>query len=530
LQLPDYVISGVEKATAVVGTRVTTTVSMGARLPEESSSVRPRFALDGAVMPPEMPGVLSPLGKGYLKASLLVGMRNWVEGDVGVAGQTLPSAYLGNLSLYSPRQRLFIDPYNLRATRNVGFTSGYDASGSYARDVSKEGIFLGTIELENLRFKRIDVSQIPAEPQVSKFSISAQTTAITLNRGELAGKFDYGFVSLKGGISQAGSSDQLCIVYTRTVGAYSFENKAVLNSEAVGEDSQSHNLLAVKTKAYRRLGENVNFMLGLNGYVGKAAISEFSLTSPWISTSVESTAGIQPLVALDWLVPFGGVARIAYEPEVEYIPYSSVLISNPMLVTWARGATVESIYRFLFGYCVAISNTARFGVDIETRADHSKPYLTQYMTDGWMFTSRRSEATITSIHGDFDLPRRMGLGTKVRFTDERTVDDGVTGDAPYVSPVEVGAEFTMPMGEKWTLAQDLTFKSKAPTHFDGNQKTKNSTIWNASLRWKARPSITADFGIHNLLDQPDQAPIGYEADRLAVWAKIEWRGNTPFGH
>jgi len=531
IQLPDYVISGVEKATAVNGERLTTSATMNAQIPGESGSMRPRFVSSDADAPPEMPGILAPLGNGNIRASVLAGMRDWMEADASLTGQTLPVGYRVGINWKSPISRTFADPRNLGGTGTVGVIDVLGLSGAYARDVSTQSIIETEVITKSLGFNKFIRFQSPVERNLFSLSLTARTTPILIGKSSLNGLFEYIYCSSEGTGDQSSSLDHLALNYSRMLGTDRLESKLELSTEAVGEDTRSHYLLLLSNQMYRRLWSDLNVSVGLNVYIGNAQVNSALSPIPPANSGVwGSTSGIRPTVEFEWTPPVGGISRIAYLPQIEFITHHNTVLQYPMLDTSARGATVEGVYRFLLGYQTRLTDAAQVGVEIETRADRYKPYLSYVGADDWRIVSRRSEATVTTFSGNFSLPRRIGLGGFIRFTDEQTNESGVTGKAPFTAPVEVGADFTMPIHKNLTLAQELSVKGKAPADFAGTLDTKGTTVWDVSLRWHARPDLTADFGIHNLFDQPDQYVPGYEADHFALWAKVEWRGKSPFGH
>jgi hypothetical protein len=82
IELPEYIIAGVEQATRITGARIPVGVSARIGVPAESPVSRPKLLTASVWTPPQQPALLLPLGEGSWRSYL--GGSGFGKGEAGI--------------------------------------------------------------------------------------------------------------------------------------------------------------------------------------------------------------------------------------------------------------------------------------------------------------------------------------------------------------------------------------------------------------------------------------------------------------
>jgi len=527
--MPEYVISGVEKATAVLGERLAGGVASNSSVTNEIEQERPDLTPNIVSIPMESPGILAPLGQGFLRVSGNAGLLKSGEGEGELAGQKLPSAYYTHFVLTSFPRRNYSNAALFNGEREIGASGEVALDASYARDVTPQVILEPAIKTGWREFKKIEGAATPVIRKLFNLEMYAHLTPVKVGSGSLLGGFDYSLLDIQGGLKQSGSLDRLTLNYIRPAFRGSIESILDFNGELVGSDRKAHNLLRIESLYRERLGENVVGSAGLTGHIGNTAKWDRQPTTSISSTGLgESRQGLYPVVILCWKPPFGGIINSSYQPRASFASYRSLMLEYPMIDSLSRGSTVEATNRFNIGYGTSITDNFRTAIRWEWLSERHRPFIAPNGANEWTVVTRRAFTNSIEISADAELPAGIGLGVRGGYIDATTNSTGFKNEAPFVSPWLGQVDFSFPLSRELVLAQEFEYCSSAPANFSGSVETSLQANWDVALRWKPRPDLTATVGVHNLLDRPVVYIPGYDAEQLNIWASLEWRGANPF--
>ncbi len=536
IQMPEYIINGIEQATSIAGDRLQSNVTSTPAMPIEIETGRPVFAGGEVVGIQDTPGVLRPTGQGYQRASLRVGTQANARGEAAIAGRFSQTSYQVSVDGNWPPDRSGGDQMFDPKIDRVGLRRNVQFDGSAAREVEDILTIQPRLSIQSRLFNRYFYDYHNFRPpwiflsgrRLFDVDLDISGTPVQLDGGSLIAGFQFGLTDLSNDGKQSASIDRLRATYSRWIAGGRVEAYGDLCSELVSTDRTPHSLITLGGDYYRALAENVQGRVGLEAYVGRMA--EWDSTTSVNANSLTNSntgwgdrqSGLHLRAGLSWRPEFGGVLDLAYRPVVSFVGYRDLLEEYPMMDTLSRGTNVENTSRWVINYQRSMTSSIRTEVSFEQRSDLHKPYLIFGGQGNWAIVTMESRASIVTARIEADLPHGIGVGGWGRITHEKTSGFLYGDNAPLVPPWELGVDASMPVGKDLMLSQRFLGRDNA--HNDTYLELGHGqATWDIALNWRARKDLSASIGVDNLLGMDQIAPSGYGYLPRTAWVKIEWR-------
>ncbi len=510
IEMPKYVITGIEQATTLSGKKIPTESSSHFLLPDFNREVRPVIPLDILDTPSEKPILFRLVGGGYTE----VGASS---GGFGKATGRLASVYEGSLTGYSVN--LGMDRYPMRTSSGPKLDGFVNASG--LRWIGQEATFTPEIKSSFGSFVRNGSLGNETNNQFA-LGLQAGTTPFGLFAGRLTGKFLFDLTILDNHRNILASHDLLTLGFSREIWQGWLESRLDFEVEAVSVDKGSHSLYSIESIYCRRLGEKLLWRAGLIAYTGKV-IPTPVLVAPG---TPESRSGAGLIAGITWKAASGSAIDFDYLPKPHFETFGSTFSQMMALDSTARGVTVEVPFNLRLRVSHILNKTARLRFSYALSDERHRSFWMMNSTGNWRTSSRKAHIAISRLDLELEPHQNVLVTLFGVLTKASSSGSGVGANAPFISPAEVGSDVVIYLG-KVAINNNLVWKRGSLIFYNGASRSSDLMDWNASAHWSVRPGLTGRVGIDNLLDRDQWKIPSYQLPPLTVWAGIEWRGNDP---
>lgn len=540
IQMPEYVISGVEKATLTTGDRIPSRISAVESIPEMASQPRPEFGIPAGMTGPESPVVLRPFARGGLRAKATLGLPTSGSLDGLFVRESFPDGnYLRLDGEFGPFRSFRTLDHEISP---VGDVQRWELTGGLTREIGAETTIqpeadFRTRTLNRLFYQAADYNT--RTRRLSDLSLSLAMTPVRTGYGVLTGRFQFAYSSLSGDGSRNASYDQLRLGWQRYVGSGILEASLDGQAEAVSGDAQGHTFYALSSSYQWMVRSDVLLKIGLIGYGGHTSQWDSTTTADWSKTSFtlftntgwgEDRFGAAPSIKVMWQPGWGGIAEAGYAPQASFFAYRDVLDTWGVVDTLSRGTTIQEKSHYHLGYSRRIVEGVRGRVRVEYSESLHYPYLLalgssaesplNVVTRGR--TSLSAELLITA-----DLPAGIGAEASIRLNRERTSGQLPGDNATFTPSREFALDLTIPVGEHYLLAEQFNRQSGVSSAFEANSEYRSANWLSSSVVWTGLRPWTVSVGIDNLLETYRIDAHGYTDSPRVFWCRAEWRGD-PF--
>ena len=503
IELPAYIISGVEKATTLSGTRLPTTVESSLSIPGSVNSTRPKLTSIPVWQPPSKPSIIVKPAPGYLRASIrggafrLFGLNGClIHAEQGVT-QRGTIAYLQT-------------PHRIAA----GFQSGWRVQFDEVRYLGENITIQPRINFTHREYTLLanssDYKSIRSDLALNLFVQSFQTGI-----GSFDGRLFLSGMNYSSEQDLRGFHGQLDGLHCMALGGGFLESGIFYSSESIDEDNDRLQLARLSVKYRMQPRERIVVSFGGSTYLGN-------------DINGVSVQGARPHLEIESGLPFDGTVSLKYNPLSRLTSSKEVLFRSPVLDSEARGYISEEIDRLSldYNYNIASSLVTDVGFSVGgflTDARHII-FAVPDSAGKWYPSARRLSSR--GLELDCYYNDVFGVLIDLYMKYEKAQTDGLeTGDqAPLIPKTSVTVSTAFPMS-LFTLRNDLEWSGESPVDFEGELHRPDRFIWNASVDREFNRGIGMEVGVENMLNVEYYDYPRYDMPPLTVYIGFYYGNN-----
>jgi hypothetical protein len=510
IEMPKYVITGVEQATALSGNRIPTESSARFLVPEFIPENRPVISLDILDTPIETPALLTAMGGGFTEVEATLGAFGKVSGRITTAAENLLTGYIVETGIEHYPMRTAVGP------KLHGFVQG-----GGVRWMGQETTFSPSIDLSNQTFVRRGLVENETN---SLFSIGFQAgiTPVELSGGRLYGHFLYDLGILDGHRDLSGSHDRLLLGFNRELWQGWLDSKVGIEVEAVSADKASHSNYSLESLYSRQSSDRLLWRAGLIAYTGKIV----KHSDATVSSATEGRSGVGFQVGMTWHNSPKSTVDIDLVSRPRFESFGKLFTQMMTLDSTARGVTVESPIALHGSYNRLLSPTSRLRVSATYCTERHRPFWVETAEKNWRVITRKAQITTGKVELELEPLPQLGVTLFGSLTDASSSGREAGSNAPFVSPGEIGCDAIYQIGHV-TLENSLSMRDGTTIDFDTYSRSPDIVDWNVSLHWSIKPGLTGRAGINNILNRYQWEIPDYALPPLTFWVGLDWRGNEP---
>lgn len=509
IEMPKYIIEGVEQATSLLGSRISSEALAKAALPDTPPHDRPALPLDILATLVERPGMFNAPGNGRTSVEVISGGFGKAAGWFDSMEETDFSGVKLAGNIERPPRRTSYGPKLSTLLK-----------GSGVRWFGIETTFSPSLEFISNSFTSKSLTD-KNNNNLTGIGLRGSITPTALFGGRIFGDFEYNYTDLDNLRKLSASHDRIILDYSHEIPRGWLASRLDFQAETVSADKTGHSLLSFESIYFRQYNESIQWRAGLLGYTGKA-IRIPVISAPGIS---ESRMGAVILAGLSWRVSPDNIIEFDLTPRPRFESFRETFYDHMELDSTARGVTVELPVAMEMTYRKAITGHSTIDASISHAVERHRPFRSEATNLNWSIETRRTEITTGSIEFYMEPKSNWGVTIFGHATAASSNGFSAGSNAPFISPLKFGADFVLQSGNLM-FDNTITWQDGAPIDFNGDDKSPAFTNWNSSLHWRVRPGLTGKIGIDNLLNQNRWEIPGYMLPPLTIWAGIEWRGNN----
>jgi len=374
IEMPKYVITGVEQATALSGRKIPTEATSRFHLPDLAQGDRPAISLDILDTPADRPALLRPVGGEFTEVE-------GVSGGFGKALGRFATAYEGPQTGYYISAA--VDRYPRRTS--TGPKTEGSIKGSGVRWIGQETTIVPAIELSNESFVRKDLA---GTERNGRFGLGLQVgiTPLGVYGGRLAGGFLFDLTMLDKHRDILASHDLLTLEFSGASWQGWLESKLRLEAEAVSTDKSGHSHTSIESVYSRLSGERLLWRAGIIGYTGQV-IKTPVILAPGAS---EGRAGVGLLAGLTWQLSPRSTFDFDFLPQPRFESFGAMVSLMMALDSTARGVTVEVPFHLRMRVSHILSETARLRLSVALLEERHRPFWVVTPAGSWRIETRNN--------------------------------------------------------------------------------------------------------------------------------------------
>lgn len=506
IEMPKYVITGVEQATALSGKKIPTLTSAKFLVPESTPEVRPALSLEILDSPTDSPLLLRPVGGGYTEVEAATGAFGFAKGRFITAGEGDLTGYLVAAGVERFPMR------NATGPKLDGF-----AKGSGVRWFGKETTIAPGFEANQSTFVRKGVPDSETNSHFS-FCLNASMTPVQLFDGRLKSLFQFDLNMLDNRRNLSASHDRLVLDYSRAAWRGWLESRIELEVEAVSVDKESHSLYSIKSIYTEPIGDRLIWRGGLTAYTGNVILQ------PAFGDSghSENRNGAGLLSGFTWQATSEGTLDIDFWSQPRFESFGKLFREMMLLDSTARGVTVESPVALSICYSNLLGATTKLRLSATTSSERHRPFWIAAPDGNWRITTRSAKATTGKAELELEPLSRLGVTLYGSFTSATSSGSDNGSQAPFMSPSEIGCDAILQVG-KVVVDGKLSLKSGTPIDFSSDLRSPDIAGLDVSAHWLVRSGLTGSIGVDNLLNHRQWEIPGYDLNPMTIWVGINWR-------
>ncbi len=504
IELPAYIISGVEKATTLSGTRLPTTVESSLSIPGSVNSVRPKLTSIPVWQPPSKPSIIEKPAQGYWRANTRGGAFRLfgLNGCLIRAGQGVTRR--GTIAYLQPPHRIV-----------AGFQSGWQVQFDEVRYLGENTTIQPRISFtrrENtLLANSSDYKSIRSDLALNLFIQSFQSASWrTFDWRLFLSGMDYSSQQ-----DLRGFHGQLDGQHSIALGKGFLESGIFYGSESIDEDNDRLQLTRLSVKYRMQSRERIVVSVGGSAYLGN-------------DVNGVSVQGVRPQLEIESGLPFDGTVSLKYNPLSRLTSSKGVLFRSPVLDSEARGYISEEINRLSlkYNYNIASSLITDVGFSVGGFLTDARHVIFAVPDNAgkWYPSARRLSSRGLELDCYYNDVSGVSVNLHAKYEDAQT--DGLeTGDqAPQIPNTSVTVSTVFPMS-LFTLRHDLEWSGESPVDFEGKRHRPDRFIWNASVDHEFNRGIGVEIGVENILNVGYYDYPRYDMPPLTVYIGFYYGNN-----
>jgi len=508
IELPEYIISGVERATNLGGVRLPSEAKATVETPEPQPAGRPALLMGAAWTPPLRPNLTTEPGKGRWNAGLSAGSFRHVGVNAGAAADVAQAPFGVDIAYDRPPRRIKAGQVqeatvagaaalnlgkSVWLSPDLGF--GWDeyqlAAGS-VKDWRRQGNFRFGASITPIN---TEFGGLTGGVYVDRWALTDEVQGAYL-KGEVSH-----FTSMKGG-------------WLETILGYTAEP-----TSGTGSDLR---LLKLGTQYRYRLAANLLGWGGVKLYSGASAEGD-------------RAHGVMVNAGVEYRTPKDAVISLQFCPDAEILPLRNWTREFPTLPTNYRGYLVSDQYRIRLRVRMAEDTPWSTGFTLETfNRDWSIPHGSRQVNivvirTGWKLPGLGDESAVQVwAMGVSDENGITAFGYPTLWCSSFV---GSADETPYLPPWSLGLMGRFDIGAT-TINSDITWQEGTPDSFIEDYEPPSRLVWNASLKRDLGGSWEAGLELDNILNRRYYDIPRYDKPPLAVsfslkycgdWKVVPWR-------
>lgn len=515
IQLPEYIISGVEKATQPGGDRIATQASARIQIVSDGDTARPAFPAATVWTPPCGPALRNSPGPGGWSAE--VG-----AGGFGLGEAAVSAAWRRDLWTLRAGGDLVSPPRRAEAGTVVKAETWVDAVSR----LGVNGLISSTMSLNRQEFRLHEGSAF-RNRSLTDAEFSLATTPQPVGWGDLAGLFDFNHWKLNELRDITGSVPTLQLVHA-AAGRGRVESKLFAGGE----------LTSVEPAKLRLVSLNIRYRYPVGA---KSVLWGGTLLFHGSDTDRSRRRGAYPEVGWQWRWKPSAETWVQYAPQTVMITGLEHLKTYPMVEDTLLGAVREDIgaavagarYYFHRGYAE---------VKVERHNFRHQPFVvpdSAWPADGTARlrqVNRRTRIWAIDASAGYALADGSGIGAFVTWQraqtsnqDDPSAPEPLRGDrAPGMPEWQAGVK-TAVTKWKFLAESDLLWTDRTPIDFNGDparggRMRPARIVWNVSLGRSIHGGWSVRGRVDNLLNQRYYDFPAYEEPLSTVSVAVLWQG------
>ena len=509
LDLPEYVISGVEKATHIGGEKLSfRTDDPETFIPELELRIRPQIPTGQIIVQPEPPSNIAGVLFDYHNYTLSAG-----------SFQSLNSAY--NTAIRLGEISLTADGWHHQAPRNtkagLKFDQGVRSSLIVRSD--DKGVFNFTGKYGSRSFEHANAAD--HNVRLREFSLTATGNSVRSRLGDLSFSAEINRWHLVEYTDSAILSHDLRLAISRRMKLGRMSLKLWQFGEPFRKFDDDFNFsnAAISYTWQQSRDWKVSAMSTLvktSSVTSDAIVDEMGRYNLGIITgdNIREYTNVRIGVATEKMLSDKDLAYFQFNPIERPISARTMYNKYPMIPNFI-GGIVESGSRTVGGYRREINQQMRITTEVfyQTSIDHPVPVrFTQY---NWFLETGRLTAMGVKIDASAKLYSSFNLNLFGALQDARITKAGIDIAATEEAELSAGLNYEYWKG-RWTATGDLIWYDKKPINLRGSETIPAHTEFNARATFRLKPDIFLSLMTDNLFNQRYYSVPGYDANPLTV--------------
>ncbi|NQT34958.1 TonB-dependent receptor [bacterium] len=503
IELPAYIISGVEKATTLRGTRLPTTVESSLSIPGSVNSIRPKLTSIPVWQPPSKPSLIVKPVPGYWRADTrggafrLFGLNgSLINAEQGVSRR-------GTIAYLQPPHRIA-----------AGFQSGWRIQYDEVRYLGENTAIQPRISFTRREYTLlVDTSDYKSIRSDLALNLLVQSFHTSI--GSFTGRLHLSGMNYSSKQDLSGFHGQLDGLHCIALGEGFLESGIFYGSESIDTDDDRLQLARLSIKYRMQPRERIVVSVGGSAYLGN-------------DISGVSVQGVRPQLEIESGLPFDGTVSLKYNPLSRLVSYRDELSRSPVLDSEARGYISEEIDRLSldYNYNIASSLVTDVGFSIGgflTDARHII-FAVPDSAGKWYPSARRLSSRGLELDCYYNDVSGVSVNLHMKYEEAQT-DGFETGDqAPQIPKTSVTVSTAFPMS-LFTLRNGLEWSGESPVDFEGEGYRPDRLIWNASVDHEFNRGIGVEVGVENILNVEYYDYPRYDMPPLTVYIGFYFGNN-----
>lgn len=517
IELPDYVISGVERAAKISGERIKVTLTPpDVILGKPISPERPHLESRASDLLPGRPVFTSPKGGDYWGIETHAG--NFAA--FGIGGEW--DSHYSDLG-YAFRGHFENSPRLLHPGQKN--TWGAQANSVYARFGETLLSFSGSIGGRSYELQPLPQQ---SDRTWNNYGFSAGMTPIYTRLGKYIILYDFQswrFIGLW-------SFGDVVGYRSRLSGNYSIPISNNLLNFKFNWDTQEVNMWALSSSL---LENEAAYSLLLKPYL----FLKFGFISYWSSLNSYSSNGIGPTFSLEWKPSqISGVFNVQYSSEVDLITLKSLIERYPEIYetgylchNCVENSIIHKSSIFKTSYRRDISNHYSFGIEYRYQRERKPPVLVpmgyinpitdKYPVFGFQLVSQKTNSV--NAHLTYFVKSNLRVKLFGQYSNAKVDYGGKTYDSPMILPMILGSSAIYRL-HQWSLGGYLSWYQKSEYAVSYDEQRPAFIQSNLLVGYQLKPDITLSMNLSNLFNSrhSETSLPGYDAVPFSVMLKLTY--------
>ncbi len=516
IQMPEYIIEGIEKATQIKGDRIPNEITYEITIPDEPAHQRPNLDIEPIQICINRPTLLLTLGTGYLIANAGIGGFNLGELGCDFAMRKNESELIVEFGARSIPKRT-TPGAKFQSDVRIGFTSYISESETY-----RKGLFEAHSNLFRKNYNRYISAGVIEHISLNTFNISLIATPLSTKFGTFAGQIAFQPWKYE---DCAFTQTELSLQHSLKTTIGRFESKLFIGGEMARQDIKVLQLTSLDISLHRQFNERLFYTLGGAIWVGTTPLQRQIydlLGNSSINEESQLRQGFKPCLGLIWLPPFGGIVSSSYKPKTLLKPLYTELTETPFYITTTRGTVIEDLYLWSIKYEKSLISNLNFDFTFNWQDQLHTQYPYYTSDERILLTLRRSEIKELKLNIDATPFNFMGLSLWTALYKANTKGCIAGNNAPLVPNFLAGLESTA-RWRRWILYNSIVWEDEAPLKFEGDTKMPSRLIWDSQLKFNINPKIETTLKAYNILNKHYYTLPHYDANPTTIALMAQYR-------